>query len=805
MKRILTFFALAAMVMPVSCIKDDLAGPEMGNGSGKGMKFTAVMEVPGSKTAINVSDDGSVASVAWMAGDALKFDYAIGKTDSDPVISSNLAEEDIVNGSATFFAQIPQEFSLEEDKYTDKENPRYLYAAYPASLETTYTTAGNAYHLVIPTVQDGSFANASISVAKWNSAEPTAALEFKNLCGLISLTVGNNVRQIKLSSSGYIAGNANVGFDPVRVKNLTEGAASKEIIANVEGEGIYYIAVAPGTIKDLYIEFFDAEGNAVCDKLAKGDVTVERAHILPLGGFVEGSFAAQGGFFVKHDGKGDGSSWDNAADYTALHALLDNDLNGKTAEDARTMTVYMAAGTHSVSKQLNVTPAHNVKIYGGYPADAKGVSLSGRDVVANATIIDGGESCKIWNLTAGVWEISGLQFQNAKAADGSAITLKNNIAITCSDCTFKNNVATTTGAGAVYFYALGAEADVLFENCSFIGNKATKTDGSANTGLGGAVGSASTFKGGVVTFKNCLFKDNEAARNGGAMWVRTVHTRILDCNFIDNKAGTVTETGFGTQLHVDGSYALSVYCDGCYFSLNTLDLNSLVHTNNTSAESCLALNNCVVAGAWGAGGKVSVYNGGKGKLVLSNSTAFGQMGGIVKNTSTGSVSVLNCIVPHTTSSGMGNSFLNNGEGTFTVKKTLYSAVKSDQTFETEGNLDGIFVNSESEESNFPVNEKYVWYKGSSGGQRANNNTSKTAVDDVRGNVYYYAWDGAYPEGAEFTNATLTEVTALVKAADANFATWLGANSSDPNDNRLGKDIRGNARNAASMWPGSYQE
>ena len=423
MKRILTFFALAAMVMPVSCIKDDLAGPEMGNGSGKGMKFTAVMEVPGSKTAINVSDDGSVASVAWMAGDALKFDYAIGKTDSDPVISSNLAEEDIVNGSATFFAQIPQEFSLEEDKYTDKENPRYLYAAYPASLETTYTTAGNAYHLVIPTVQDGSFANASISVAKWNSAEPTAALEFKNLCGLISLTVGNNVRQIKLSSSGYIAGNANVGFDPVRVKNLTEGAASKEIIANVEGEGIYYIAVAPGTIKDLYIEFFDAEGKAVCDKLAKGDVTVERAHILPLGGFADGSFAAAGGFFVKPEaaGTGDGSSWDNAADYVGFYNLLDNT---KTNSTAVTATVYMAAGTYAVNAQLNVTPAHNVKIYGGYPSDAKGYSLTGRDVHVNNTILDGKSEKKIFNLTNGTWIIDGLTFQNALEG---AVILKNNI------------------------------------------------------------------------------------------------------------------------------------------------------------------------------------------------------------------------------------------------------------------------------------------------------------------------------------------------------------------------------------------
>jgi hypothetical protein len=72
-------------------------------------------------------------------------------------------------------------------------------------------------------------------------------------------------------------------------------------------------------------------------------------------------------------------------------------------------------------------------------------------------------------------------------------------------------------------------------------------------------------------------------------------------------------------------------------------------------------------------------------------------------------------------------------------------------------------------------------------------------------LYYYAWDGVYPDGATFINTTLENVTNLVKAADADFAEWLGANSTDPNDNRLGKDIRGEARDADSMWPRSYQK
>ena len=453
MKKIFAIISLAALMMPVSCMKDDLAGPETGLNTGKTMTFTAVMEGSATKTVLDVE----TGAVAWAAGDAIKFDYAIGKTDSDPVLSAQLAEGDIKDGAASFKVAVPAEFALTEEEYeaTFEEDAtvpgRYMYVAYPATVSTTYATAGTAYNVYIPAEQDGTFANASIALAKWDKLNPTAPLTFKNLCGLIQITVGDNVRQIKLASSDYIAGRANVGFTAANtpyVKNMVEAEASKSVTVNVEAAGTYYIAVAPGAIKDLYIEFLGADGNAVCDKLAKGDVTVSRAHILPLGGFADGSFAAQGGFFVKPEaaGTGDGSSWDNAADYVGFYNLLDNT---KTNSTAVTATVYMAAGTYAVNAQLNVTPAHNVKIYGGYPSDAKGYSLTGRDVEANQTILDAGSNKKILNLTNGTWIIDGLTFQNAKATDG-AVVLKNAISITFRNSVFKNNISTSTGGAAVY-------------------------------------------------------------------------------------------------------------------------------------------------------------------------------------------------------------------------------------------------------------------------------------------------------------------------------------------------------------------
>ena len=176
MKRIFTIISLAALMMPVSCVKDELAGPDMGN-TGKGMKFTAVMELPGSKTSI----DTETGAVAWTDGDQLKFDYEIAKVDSEPVVSEPL--QSVSDGVATFYAEVPAEFGMTTAEYKETlqdgaTNSRHMYVSYPASVETEYEFS--EYDVTIPAVQDGTFANASIALAKWNPAEPKDALTFKN-------------------------------------------------------------------------------------------------------------------------------------------------------------------------------------------------------------------------------------------------------------------------------------------------------------------------------------------------------------------------------------------------------------------------------------------------------------------------------------------------------------------------------------------------------------------------------------------------------------------------------------------------
>ena len=798
MKKIFAIISLAALLMPVSCVKDELAGLENGSLTGKGMAFTAVMGDTHSKTVL----DPETGNVSWAAGDAIKFDYEIQKEDYEPVVSSELTEAAV--GAATFYVEIPTVFSMTGAEYNatleEGATPsRHLYAAYPVSVVTEYENS--EYTVVIPSVQDGKFESASISLAKWNISKPKDPLEFRNLCGLLQVVVEDeNVRQIKVSSSNNIAGRANVGFasvvpfDPY-IKEIYADGASKTVTVNVNGRGTYYIAVAPGTLKEFYVELLNDKNEALGDRLAKSEITVERAHVLPLGTLGTGSFAAEGGFFVKPvaEGTGDGSSWDNAANYSTFRSRL----VGTTVE---TVTVYMAGGIYEIPDVSNVSKAQNYTIYGGYPESASGYSLSGRDITAHPTILqENGSGNRVWNFAAGTYAIDGITFTGAKVSNvGAAFSIKKTAVVQCSNCTFTQNTSTKYG-GAVGFENL-TSTGTRFVNCKFVSNSAT-----SELALGGAVSAnnnTTVTTPGTVVFENCLFDKNTSEAGAGAVSAEYVNYRFVNCTFKDN-----TDKGYNADaIYLKNSLGVDVYCDACnfyytaseYFGTNGNNGSGSI-IKNTAENGVMALNNCLLTGPWGDKTSQVVTNNAAANTVIVNSTLFSQTGYPAVFVSSGMTHVLNSIVLNAAVSGSGRGVATNGQSVVSnsvlTKVDESGTAVTTTTSKTTYNNNLIVVSHQKE--TFPVEP--TWYKSTDGAANMwnNKNATATTVDDCRGKLYYYAWDGAYPDGAEFTNATLEQVTQMVKDADAGFATWLG--------DRLGKDIRGNARDPQSMWPGSYQK
>lgn len=116
---------------------------------------------------------------------------------------------------------------------------------------------------------------------------------------------------------------------------------------------------------------------------------------------------------------------------------------------------------------------------------------------SNKIIINGQNSTRAFNIElydTNFIEISGLHFIHCKGGEFSK-------------------------GGAVYVSAYNS--NVIFKNCSFIGN---------NAEIGGAVFSAENVK-----LFNCVFVGNKAELNSGAVF-GNYNTHIVNCTFIDNYA-----------------------------------------------------------------------------------------------------------------------------------------------------------------------------------------------------------------------------------------------------------------------------
>ena len=824
MKKNFMMIALASvLMMPVSCTKNEMNAPEDKAPSYdfdlKEMTFDAVPEDGATKTSIDLG----TGVVSWNEGDAIKLVWELSKNVGSST-SETLTAENIVEGTASFSVEAPADFENE----TTEETSRHMYAVYPSTLEVDYSNGSNLY-VTVPDVQDGSFANASISLAKWYYGKPLA---FKNLCGLVQVVVADDaVRKIVLEANTDIAGKVDVGgFDGgvVNVKSVKEG--KKTIAVNVGGAGTYYIAVLPSTLEGFYVALYDENNELIGDKFTDNTLTVARKQVRKLGTLATG-FSDR--YYVKVGGSGDGSSWDKAASYSSLATKLTNTNS--------TLKVYMAAGeykTGSVTSTGTANTSANIAIYGGYAADASGYAISGRDYESNVVVLDGESKDRILVIQRGAWVLDGLTFKNAKRASndiGSALMIEGNASssFAVKNCTFDSNQNTgTVGGGAVRV----SNAKVLMENCKFTNNKASQfgsaiyvggtgvldmngcslsgnevttydgaiyVDASAELNMDHCVfyGNTGKRRAGAISAKgkvnavNCDFDSNTAGQDGGAIWLREGGILKADlCTFRLNVAnGTGNATGGGAIYISDASKA---YLNRCFMANNSDQYNAH-HIYANSQTSYVGINNCVIRGPWGVTRDQGSLLQLKGSNVIVNSTIYCQTGswGAISlgSKTTDGCRIINDIVINKSSAQYAfyaSSYY------MQVYNTIYSIGKAT----TEGYgmtyTDCIAGASCREGGNFPTSSA-LW-------------TNDGTLFNLDGNrtIYVYPWDGTTDAGT-VTKTTLADVKTLISGTanvGAEFLTWLESDDLKVNGvEALAVDIRGVARNTAAMWPGSYED
>lgn len=853
MKKYLFTIALAALVvLPNSCTKSEVRPsdgqqptPDTYNGELAMMSFQAVTEAVSSKTSLTI--EGETASVSWASGDAVKFIYEIDKAPSYAE-SSALTASDINGGQATFSASVPADFALSNGDFTGSS--RHLYAVYPSTVAHDYSNA-STFYVTVPSVQDGSFANASIALAKWQQDSPTAPLVFKNLCGLLQVVVSDaDVRKIVLSSDAVIAGKVSVTFPD----NATPGvkavsAGETEITVNVPGAGTYYVAVLPAEITNLYFALYDGSDNLIGDKMSGNTLSVARKQIRKLGTLATG-FADRMYFTPDGQGTKDGSSWDNAGDVELLKT---------TMTSATTKSLYLAKGDYNLANSA-CTAASNLKLYGGYPENPTGYALSGRDVANNVSKLMNADKNRVFYIQSddAIWLFDGISFlcTNYNGARGGAFSLLKGTAtlnnctfdgcsntggsyggviridagttatfngcnflnntvtnnggvfyvngaanLTIDDCTFTDNSAGNLG-GAIHFQA-NTGSNCTITNCTFNGNSTSTVSPGDNTGHGSAISTAGTG-GGVITVEKSTFSGNTAA-NKGAVFVRANHFRFIDCDFLDNATGN--SDYHGSSVYIDRAF--SAYFEGCYFSYTTAScdgsgvftgsgINVCVGTG--SYASVAGFNNCVFAGSWGSNSMQQLMvDGSSAKATVVNSTFFDQTTGGNLRLKQGTLNVINSIVVNAASSGKGGTYgsVNGTSGmTLNMDYTWYTKTNATATENINNSLGGVQVYIDG---NANTNFANGWYKTNSLAMYNDNQTKTVTANGWT--THYYEWSNE-PTAAgieSYIKPSLATVGALVNTADSDFYTWLNTNG------YLGKDIRGEARNNSAMWPGSYEQ
>ncbi|MCQ2183938.1 MAG: hypothetical protein MJY62_00820 [Bacteroidales bacterium] len=483
----------------------------------------------------------------------------------------------------------------------------YYYAVYPhwatSTVEASVDSPDILYVTVRSTSTDGSWAAAHYAAALTTEGEKL--FNFKSVSNAVKFTVttpGVTRVQIATPDQAMTAAKVKFAFDGEEIgENVEVVTPQITSTVTVNGPGTYYAPVIcdaqwlSGFVISEYIGDNLASFSEAPNPIAWG-----RSEVYNIGTVEEHKTTTHDWFF-KAEGEGTGESWDDAAGIDKFIELL----SGSTGHlYINNQNLYLAAGSYNLAREgkpsvdIIFPMPTSVNILGGYPADATGTDLSGRNVTGNKTIIYSDTAEKngrifLYKGNTGAITIDGIQFgpydsitQSVRGyamyVNGDAGFSADNSLITFSNCTF-------TGIKGEYYGAIdlnNAAGKMKIEKCTFEGNQANKTGGFGGAGLfieaaadlevdnctftnnsatSNAFGGAVVISDGKVTITDCTFTGNSCNNYGGAVGVgadkeKTPDVVIKDCEFTSNTAQHA-----GALNHIFGT----MLCEGCTFTKNT--------------------------------------------------------------------------------------------------------------------------------------------------------------------------------------------------------------------------------------------
>lgn len=433
--------------------------------------------------------DETTGSVSWAAEDKLK----LVCEDGTVFITDALTEADIKeDGTATFKAKnVPAEKTLK-------------WAVYPSNIETSLTDG--KFSVTVPQIQDGMFEHASIEVGEIGENN---AIALKNVCALLKFTIANEgAAKVFIGGNGApLNGKVNISASILETsytasKDVPDYQPNVEVSVGDPGT-TYYAAILPTKTTGLSMQIYSADNKLLAENISSNVLDAPRKTIKNLGELRSTPF--QNKRFVTENGTGDGSSWENAWSFSKL---LGNLRTTKLTEHIIIVSegvLRTAVNTSSPEGLITLAAGTKFKVYGGYPAAAKGTDITGRDLNKCKTDFAGrtraeGESARLFNYTDGTIEtvFDGVGFTDTyqKVEDkdkdiytGTCLLVGNAKKAYFVNCRIDKNEK----VGSAVVRVGGTKATATFERCTFSNNTVS------------GKGLIQVQKGGNLTVRDCDF------------------------------------------------------------------------------------------------------------------------------------------------------------------------------------------------------------------------------------------------------------------------------------------------------------
>lgn len=571
-------------------------------------------------------------SHTWSEGDQVRIMWNDGMdnvTSPTHTVDTDYKDVTVVNNKITV------------DVPSGKE---YIYAVYPTSV--AYKLNEGTLSVSFARNQAGTFAAANIMAAK--AAVGADAIAFKNMTGILkfSLASESTITKVDFAANDKTVLNGMVSTDFGGTYTSTPGknvddsniGNDKEIVSvsSTSGGNTYYLAVLPDLTLANGIGFkVTKSGSQDTGSLSTGSLTATRSTVKNLTKDTNIDALIHTDWFIKADGTGNGTSWEDAGGPARLVQLIYPTQSrgagmGLTAAwRLHKATIHVAAGTYNIQDANGgdvLAPSYNTgtlttTIKGGYPTGLSGTATTGYAPATNQTKF----ICNETATTDHVFELSGtnkvvdftfdgITFTANPAPtetniDGIAFSYTSSVA---SKVTFKNCIFTgltgSTGTsnyngGAAINFNSEAAATLLFEGCTFSSNTAAR---------GGVAAFHNTGAGSDIKFKDCTFTNNIANGNqGGSVYVYANAAPIVFDNTSFAGDGTTNNASNGAAMCVIASASVTIQ-NGCSFSNLLTSGNGgaifnhgTVVIDNSSISGCKANN----GGAIYSDSSVEIRNG----------------------------------------------------------------------------------------------------------------------------------------------------------------------------------------------------